>query len=90
MRIVPGFIVRQIADQTLAIPTGESARALSGLVALNESGQFLFELLQTPRTEDQLVEAMLEAYEVDEASARADVADFLQILRQSRLLDESL
>ena len=89
MRIVPGFIVRQIADQIVAIPTGESARTLSGLVALNDTGRFLFDLLQTPRTEAELIEAMQDAYEVDHATAQADVAEFLQILRQSQLLDEA-
>lgn len=90
MRIVPGFIVRQIADQIVAIPSGESARALSGLVALNGSGRFLFDLLQAPRTEEELVAAMLEAYDVDDATARADVSEFLTALRRSQLLDETV
>lgn len=89
MRIVPGFIVRQIADEIVGIPTGDSARVLSGLVALNESGRFLFELLQTSRTEEELVSAMVESYDVDPATARADVAEFLAYLRRSQLLDES-
>lgn len=89
MRIVPGFIVRQIADQVVAIPTGQSARTLSGLVALNDSGRFLFDLLQSPRTEEELIAAMQETYEVDAPTARADVAEFLQILRQNQLLDEA-
>lgn len=89
MHIVPGFIVRQIADQIVAIPTGESARTLSGLVALNDSGRFLFDLLQSPRTEEELIAAMQGTYEVDALTARADVAEFLQILRQNQLLDEA-
>lgn len=88
MRIVPGFIVRRIADQILAIPTGDAAHALSGLVALNGSGQLLFELLQTSRTESELVQAMLDAYDTDVETARADVCEFLTTLRSSGLLEE--
>ena len=88
MHIVPGFVVRQIAGETIAIPAGPAARQLSGLLALAGSGQFLFELLQTEQTEDSLVQAVLENYEIDEATARVDVAEFLQILRSSGVLIE--
>lgn len=88
MKVVPGFVVRQIAGETIAIPAGPAARQLSGLLALNGSGQFLFELLQSEQTEDSLVRAMLETYEIDEATALADVTEFLQILRDSGVLIE--
>ena len=88
MQIVPGFVVRQVAGQTVAIPAGEAARALSGLLALNGSGKLLFERLQTEQTEDSLVQFMLEQYDTDEATAKADVAEFLQTLRQSGILIE--
>lgn len=86
MHIVPGFVVRQIAGETIAIPAGAAARELSGLLALNGSGEFLFRLLQTEQTEDSLVQAMLDTYDTDPATARADVAEFLGILRENGIL----
>lgn len=88
MRIVSGFIVRQIAGETVAIPSGPSARLLSGLISLNGTGQFLFDLLRTEQTEDTLVRSMIDTYEVDEATAQADVREFLELLRRSHLLIE--
>jgi hypothetical protein len=88
MRIVSGFIVRQIAGETVAIPSGPSARLLSGLISLNGTGQFLFSQLQTEQTEDTLVQAMIDTYEVDRATAQADVLEFLELLRRSHLLIE--
>lgn len=88
MRVVPGFVVRQIAGETIAIPAGPAARELSGLLALNGSGQFLFDLLQTEQTEDSLVQAMLDAYDIDDTTARTDVAEFVEILRSSGVLLE--
>jgi hypothetical protein len=89
MHIVPGFVVRQIAGETVAIPAGAAARALSGLLALNGSGRLLFERLQTEQTEESLVQFLLEQYEIDEATAKADVAEFLETLRHSGVLIES-
>lgn len=86
MRIVPGFILREIVGETVAIPSGEAVYRLSGLVALNETGKFLFELLQTEQTEATLVHSLMDAYEVDAATAAADVAEFLELLRQNQML----
>lgn len=88
MHIVSGFVVRQIAGETIAIPSGPAAQALSGLLALNGSGKLLFDLLQSPQTEDSLVQALLEEYEIDTDTAREDVAEFLDILRQNDVLLE--
>ena len=82
MRIVPGFILREIADEIIVIPTGEAARRLSGMITLNECGKFLFELLQTEQTQESLVASLLEEYEIDEAQASADVGNFLKQLEQ--------
>ena len=89
MHVTPGFVVRKIASETIAIPAGAAARALSGLLALNGSGEFLFGLLQTEQTEDSLVQAMLDTYEIDPDTARVDVVEFLGILRDNGILVEA-
>lgn len=86
MRIVPGFLIRQIAGETVAIPSGLAARHLSGLVVINGCGRFLFELLQQDRTQQELVDALMDRYDVDPETAAADVAEFLEILRKHDML----
>ncbi len=88
MHIPSGFIIRQVADETVAIPTGEAAKGLSGLVALGGCGEFLFELLKEEQTEQSLVDALLQNYNVAPATAEADVKEFLQILRENGILIE--
>ena len=88
MRIVPGFVVRQIVGENVAIPSGAAARQLSGLLSLNGSGKLLFDLLQTEQTQESLVNALLDTYEIDAATAEADVAEFLQYLREASVLVE--
>ncbi len=89
MRVLSGFIVREIAGETIAIPSGDAAKNLSGLIALNESGKLLFELLQTEQTESSLVEALLNEFDIDAPTAKADVSEFLDVLRRSGVLIEA-
>lgn len=88
MRIVSGLLIREIAGETVAIPSGEAAHHLSGLVVINGCGRFLLELLQSEQTADSLVDALMEVYDVDQATASADVAEFLGILRENNMLIE--
>ena len=88
MHVAKGFIVREIAGDIVAIPSGEAASKLSGLIALSSSGKFLFELLANPQTEDSLLCAMLETYEIDRDTALADIREFLDTLRQGGVLIE--
>ena len=88
MRIMEGFHLRCIAGEMIAVPTGPVATKLSGLAVMNETGQFLFEQLQTEQTVESLVAAMLAEYDVDTATAQADVNEFIAILRENGLLIE--
>lgn len=88
MRVVPGFVVREIAGETIAIPTGEAAKELSGLVGLNGCGKFLFELLESDQTVESLTNALLDNFDVDCITAEKDVEEFLDILRKGNILIE--
>jgi hypothetical protein len=87
MKLVEGFCIRKILDETIIIPTGEAARCLSGLIAVNETGEFLFELLQTEQTMESLVAEMLNEFEVDEETAEAGVKAFVDVLKENQMLE---
>lgn len=86
MHIVPGFLVREIVGEIVAIPSGQAAHQLSGLVALNGTGKYLFDLLQAEQTQESLVNALMDTYDVDFATAQADVSAFLKLLQEHHLL----
>lgn len=88
MRISPDFILREVAGEAIVIPVGEAALHFSGLIALNESGQLLYRLLSEERTEEELVNAVLDTYQVDRPTAAADVSEFLSLLRQHHMLTD--
>lgn len=86
-KIKSGFIVRQIAGQYMAVPVGSRTQEVHGMVALNETGAFLWKLLQEERSDAALVNALLEAYDVEESVARTAVQGFLDMLKKKDLLE---
>ena len=88
MRLISGFCLREILGETIAVPSQEAARHLSGLASLNETGRFLFCLLEDEQTEESLVTELMNNYEVAIQTATEDVRDFIKILRENKLLIE--
>ena len=86
MKANQDFILREIAGESILLPTGEAAQKMSGLIDLNESGTLLWKKLQEDRTERELIEALLQEYDVDEATAKADVEKFIVKMREAGLL----
>ena len=85
LKLKDGFILRQIAGETMVIPSG-SELDLNMMITLNETGRFLWERLQNGTTEDALVAALLEEYDVDEATARKQVVKFVEKLNGNGFL----
>lgn len=88
MRAVKDFIMREIAGETILIPSGSAAKKFNGLITVNELGAFIWNALSEDLTLDALTERITEAYEVNAATARADASEFLDELRQVGALEE--
>ena len=88
MKIKDGFILRQVADTYIVVAVGEEAKKANVMVTLNETGGFLWEKLTDGATQDELVKAILDTYEIDEETARADVNAFIEKVSGSNLIEE--
>jgi hypothetical protein len=88
MKIDKQFILRQIAGDYVIIPAGKTTLEFNGLITVNEQGAFLWQQLQTECSQEDLVNAVLEEYEIDCDTAQADVAEFVTVLRQRGMLTE--
>ena len=73
---------------SFAIATGDAAKEFNGLIKNNPTAAFIFELLKTEQTEDSIVDAMLEKYEVDEPTVRADVKELIDLLKSKNLIED--
>lgn len=87
MKIKEDFILRKVADSYVVVPVGKMTLDFNGIINLNETGAFLFELLQNGAEEQELVEKLLEEYDVTPDKAKADVVVFLTKVKDADVLE---
>ena len=85
MKIKDGFLLRQVAGQTVVLPVGGDLD-LNMMITLNDTGAFLWEHLAEDTNEPALIAALLAEYDVDEATARNAVNAFVEKLNANGFL----
>lgn len=88
MKTKKGFMLRSVGGRNVVVAIGKASEEFNGLITLNESGAFLWKLLQNGTTYDDMLAAMLGEYDVDEATAREGIDAFLDIAKDANLLEE--
>lgn len=87
LKIKDGFIMRKIGGKNIIVASGEVSQQFNGMININDVGAYLWTLLEKDITEDGLVEAITEKYDVDEEKARRDVRKFVEKLENSGFLE---
>jgi hypothetical protein len=86
MKIKKELLKREIGGESFLVPLGKTVYEANGLFVLTELGAFLWDRLPQAEDEEDLLRAILAEYEVEEATARADLAGFLNKLRTMEIL----
>ena len=87
MKIKEGFVLRNVVDEHIVMPTGDNIAKFEGAVVLNEVAAFVYKQLENPVGRDDLLAAMLAEYEIDEATAAADLDALLEQLQNMGLIE---
>lgn len=88
MKAVEGMVIREIADETVLIPTGELSSQYNGLITVNDVSALVWRMLQKECTYEELLRAVLDEFEVEEEIARRDLTALLEKLKRMNLLEE--
>jgi len=86
MKIKDGYMLREVAGNSVVVAIGKATLDFNGLITLNSTGVFLWKLLGNETTREILLTTMLEEYEIDEATAKKDIAEFIDKLKGADLI----
>ena len=87
MKIKNDFIVKEISGSTVVIPVGNRVADFNGMLNLNETGVFLFNLLKNDTTIEALVQCLVDEYEVTKEKANEDVITFVNKLKEADIIE---
>ena len=88
MKLRAEFVIREVMDSIVAIPVGQTALELNGMILLNAVSKVIWDHLVEGTELEEVVKALTDAFEVSPEEARADTLEFVDKLRRMRLLDE--
>ena len=87
MKIKEGYVIRQVMGNYVVIATGEESRNFHGMVKLNETAANIWNYIAEGKSEDEIVAAMMNEYEVEEQQLRVDIKKTVEILVAQGLVE---
>ncbi len=87
MKIKEDFLLRKVADSYVVVPVNRMTLDFNGIINLNETGAFLFGLLQNGAEKEELISKLLDEYEVTPEKASNDVDLFISKVKEADILE---
>ena len=87
MKIKEDLMLRNICDEWVVVPMGARLQEFNGIMKLNESGAFIWKLLQQENKKEDIIRELLNEYDIDEKEATREVDDFIDMLSKKNVLE---
>lgn len=71
------YMLREIAGESVLIPTGSASQKLNGMIRLTDTAAFIWKQVDTVADLREITERVREEFDVDNETARRDVRGFL-------------
>lgn len=81
-------MLREVAGSYVVVAVGKRSEQFNGMVNLNETGAFLWKQVEQGASRDELLNSLLETYEVEREKAEQDVDKFISVLQQNNFVEE--
>lgn len=87
MKIKQEVIYRQVVGEHMLIPVGDVPMDQNGLFALTETGAFIWEQIEKGKDEAEILDAILNEFDVDTQTANSDLNGFLDRLSSYGIIE---
>ncbi len=84
-----GLLVRKFGEKYIIVAIDDMADEMHSLITLNETGLFLWKMIEKGTETDEMLGSMLETYDVDRETAENDIKAFVEKAAQAGLLTDA-
>ncbi len=87
MKIAQDFTLKKIADSFVVVPTGKNIVDFTAMITINQTGAFIWDILQDECDVELIAQKMCDEYDIDMQTATNDALEFLKILEDNNVLE---
>ncbi len=78
----PSIVTRKTGNEYILVPIANNIADMNSVYTLNETGAFIWELIDGKRDLEEIISELVKEYEIDEASAKEDVMSFIKKMNE--------
>ena len=72
------IVTRKTGNEYVLVPITDNIADMNSVYTLNETGAFIWEKINGKRNLEEIIEALVNEYEIDKQSAESDVFSFIE------------
>ncbi len=85
MKIKEGYRIRKVGSKSVVVAPG--GINFTGLITVNETGTFIWEMLEKGAETDEIVSALANECKVQPEKIEGDVIEFIKALKGAEILE---
>jgi hypothetical protein len=84
----PSVVTRKTGREYVLVPIANNIADMNSVYTLNESGAFIWELIDGKRDVDEIISELTKEYDIDVQTAEADVMAFIEKMNKYLIIKE--
>ncbi len=86
MKKTQNFVMRQVIDEYVMVPRGETVERINGPMTLSETAAFIYEHLEEVKTPEEMAELLGKEYNISGKEILEDVKEVLVFLEKNEAM----
>lgn len=87
-RLSDDFVIRNILDECIVVPTKNMEDEGNGFLALNTTGKVIINCIKDGKSTDDIIAQICDEFEIDFDTASADIKVFIEEFKSKGIITE--